>query len=129
MWQQLIGILADRSAFSEPELCSLGLLQAFTPCSFEENLDKKAFGGPRGYAQETAKCKALDVKKALEALAIVPDLIISADTVFDPLYYTLLPSPLSSCLHYSIVLQDWMNFISAIFWSDQRSCWREIKTA
>ena len=49
--------------------------------AFAEDLDKQAHGGPSGYAKETARCKALDVRRSLRSKAIVPDLIISADTV------------------------------------------------
>ena len=64
---------------SHARLCSLTVCSCHY--SFAEDLDKQAHGGPSGYAKETARCKALDVRRSLRSKAIVPDLIISADTV------------------------------------------------
>ena len=70
-------------------VCGFKSYELVLICSFEENLDKKAFGGPKGYAKETARCKALDVCSALKQKLIVPDLIISADTVCPHSFWTL----------------------------------------
>ena len=48
---------------------------------FEEGLDKHAYGGAKGYAKETARCKAIDVAERLKQSGEMPALIISADTV------------------------------------------------
>lgn len=48
---------------------------------FAEGLEKGAYGGPAGYAKETARCKAIDVANSLHTQGRRPDLIIGADTV------------------------------------------------
>lgn len=50
-------------------------------CRFAEGLDKLAYGGPAGYAKETARCKAIDVAESLQQQKKRPALIVGADTV------------------------------------------------
>ena len=59
----------------------LPLQESLLCIRFEEGLDKHAYGGAKGYAKETARCKALDVAERLKQSGDLPALIIGADTV------------------------------------------------
>ncbi|XP_060039107.1 probable bifunctional dTTP/UTP pyrophosphatase/methyltransferase protein isoform X2 [Erinaceus europaeus] len=75
-------VLASASPRRREILSNAGLRFEVVPSRFRETLDKAAAPGPAGYAEDTARHKALEVARRLHQKDLrTPDIVIGADTI------------------------------------------------